>query len=336
MKYTKKSIILYFIAVLLFGFGTGYIFVDKVNGQKTPSVPVEVRYNEGEYHFINPLLFLSTSKSLYTDQYKVLTDSLNGYVQTAKSSGAVTDESIYFRDMNTGHWTGIGEDDKYRPSSMLKVVTLMATVLLAENGRISLSDALPYTPADTNLQQYPPDDGLKAGPQTIQSLAKATVLYSDIAANDALLADKIINSEFVKTYTLFRLPITADVSTDFMSPRSYSVLWRSLYNATFLSSALSEQVLELLSGTTFKDGLVAGVPATTTISHKFGEYTLKLSDGSVVNRELHDCGIVYYPVHPYLLCVMTRGSDFPSLAKTIADTSAIVYRFVSSQTSASN
>ena len=45
-------------------------------------------------------------------------------------------------------------------------------------------------------------------------------------------------------------------------------------------------------------------------------------------KQLHDCGIVYYPKHPYLLCVMTRGDSFEYLDDTIRDISHLVYQEV--------
>ena len=49
------------------------------------------------------------------------------------------------------------------------------------------------------------------------------------------------------------------------------------------------------------------------------------SGGGTPEHELHDCGIVYYPEHPYFLCVMTRGGDRPKLAAAIADVSKVAY-----------
>lgn len=99
--------------------------------------------------------------------------------------------------------------------------------------------------------------------------------------------------------------------------QEYSYLFRVLYNGTYLSKELSERVLELLSKTKFANGIVAGVPSGTVVSHKFGIKTL--SDDV---RELHDCGIVYYPENPYFVCVMTRGynfDDLSSILKTISE-----------------
>jgi hypothetical protein len=42
-------------------------------------------------------------------------------------------------------------------------------------------------------------------------------------------------------------------------------------------------------------------------------------------RQLHDCGIVYAPGKPYLICIMTRGSDFKRLSPVIAQISKQVY-----------
>lgn len=335
MSYNRK-IIIAFVAILALGFGAGYYVRNRSIVSVTNLAPVEIRANEAQYHFINPLLYLITNKDLYTGQYTNLIADLNSYINSAKTVNNATDISIYFRDLNTGHWTGIGENDKYRPGSMLKVVTLMATVQQAESGKVSLSEEIKYSPGntlgDTSLQYYQPEFHLTSGMHTIQELTKAAVMFSDNGANDALLSNPAINKEFGEIFKLSRLPFTESIDKDFMSPRSYSAVWRTLYNATFLSTAMSDQVLQLLTGTTFRDGLVAGVPTSTVVSHKFGEYTLKSEDGIIVNRELHDCGIIYYPEHPYFLCVMTRGKDFPSLAKTIAGASNVVYSYVASST----
>jgi hypothetical protein len=98
-----------------------------------------------------------------------------------------------------------------------------------------------------------------------------------------------------------------------------------------LPDLTSEQALGLLTTTDFTQGLVAGVSATTTVAHKFGEQTDTDTNGQVIDRELHDCGIVYYPNNPYFLCVMTKGQDFSTLAKIISGISNSVFNYVSSQ-----
>lgn len=98
-----------------------------------------------------------------------------------------------------------------------------------------------------------------------------------------------------------------------MSPKQYSRVFRTLFNGTYSPWNLSEQVLDLLSHTSFTQGIVAGTPQNITISQKFGEHTNTLPNGSVADHELHNCGIVYYPDHPYFLCIMTRGKTFSDL-----------------------
>jgi hypothetical protein len=43
--------------------------------------------------------------------------------------------------------------------------------------------------------------------------------------------------------------------------------------------------------------------------------------------QLHDCGIVYKQKHPYLVCIMMRGTDLDTLAKVIAELSKIAYQY---------
>ncbi len=53
-----------------------------------------------------------------------------------------------------------------------------------------------------------------------------------------------------------------------------------------------------------------------------------MANGTVTNVEAHDCGIVYYPDSPYLLCVMTRGKDTGQLESIIGKISQITYQFM--------
>lgn len=111
---------------------------------------------------------------------------------------------------------------------------------------------------------------------------------------------------------------------DYMSPKSYAFFYRVLYGSTYLTRAMSEKALELLTTPDFTDGLVAGVPAHTTVAQKFGEHSFE-GVPDTESKQLHDCGIVYHPEHPYLLCVMTKGSDFQRLSKVIKEVSETVY-----------
>jgi hypothetical protein len=90
---------------------------------------------------------------------------------------------------------------------------------------------------------------------------------------------------------------------------------------------MSEKALQIMTHAEFKDGILAGVPKDIIVAHKFGERMLPESD----DKQIHDCGIVYYPRHPYLLCVMTRGKDFTSLKSTLATISRVVFTEVEQQ-----
>ncbi len=89
---------------------------------------------------------------------------------------------------------------------------------------------------------------------------------------------------------------------------------------------MSSRALELLTKTAFNDGLRAGVPENIEVAHKFGERILPNNI-----QQLHDCGIVYIPNKPYLLCIMTRGKDMHTLQGVIEEISSSVYAEVNPQ-----
>lgn len=313
-----------FIAIFTIGVMLG--MRDVPNNAISP--PVEVRENSSEYSLINPLLFSRVSKKFYVEEFRTFNDLISQTIQSNIDNQKAEEISIYFRDLNTGHWTGINEDTRYRPSSMLKVLAMMSYFRNAESIPNFLSQEFYYTGEKDPKQYYEPTHTLSPGFHSIDQLIEQMIVYSDNSVLD-IFAKEDSNSIYNEAYQTLQLPLVdiEDIN-GFMSPRSYSATFRTLYNATYLSRTLSEKALKLLTKTDFKKGLVQGLPKNIIVAHKFGENTYDVSDKKMSNRELHDCGIIYYPQHPYLLCIMTKGFDFPDLEKVISGLSKIVYDYV--------
>jgi beta-lactamase class A len=309
------------LGIALLGGMIGW-FLRKDPANLAPQLIRQVRENSPKYHFINPLLFLETSKEK-TPDYAPLEKELSKYVEQVTDAKQADSVSIYFRDVNSGRWTGINEDVTYRPSSMFKVAVMMGILKHATFYPSVLDRKLYYKETIDPGQFYKPEQPLKTGYYTVQELINAMILDSDNTATIILLQN--YEKDYLDVLTTLRLP-TPQTNDDFLSSKSYSVLFRSLYNATYLPASAAEQALTLLASTTFNNGLVEGVPENIIVSHKFGEQTNAFTNGRVRDRELHDCGIVYYPTRPYFICVMTKGQDFKQLEDVIQHISEITYK----------
>ncbi len=309
--------LLILLSLFVLGVIGGYYLNQYLHPQKQFA---EVRQNAPDLHFTNPLLFYTSSPDT---QYDSLKSDLSAYIAQAKSRGDATDISVYFRDMNSGEWTGINYNDTYEPASMLKVTTMLAYLNGSTENPGILDKRLYYTQT-ANQETYYSQKKIPSGYYSVRTLLDWMITYSD---NDAVTAlEKDDQDRTARVFSELQLSLPDGKSTDFMSARNYSRLFRVLYDSTYLPPALSEQALSMLSNTTFTQGLVSGVPSGTVVSHKFGERTLLDESGAIEHRELHDCGIIYKQDHPYFLCVMIKGADFAKLQKIISDISALTYK----------
>lgn len=298
-----------------------HFFTQKREGYSFP-----VRENSPVYKFTNPLLFVDNSKIIF-HELDPLKDTLNEYINDAKSKNSLENVSVYYRDLNTGKWTGVNENDPFLPSSMLKVAILMVYLNLAESDPSILSSKLHFHAPDNYFgQNFPPENKLEEGDYSVETLLRQMIIESDNQAADILSTTK--EKELLTFYKTLLLPMPPEKLHDYMSAVSFSTLFRTLYGSTYLQPSLSEQVLKLLSDTKFHLGLVAGVPKETVVAHKFGEHTIFHTDlTKPTEYELHDCGIVYAPNSPYLVCIMTKGGNFTDLEKTLKDISSIIYTY---------
>ncbi len=298
----------------------------------SPPGAAPLRLSQSDSSLINPLLICDVNEQKNFNEDKSLESVVKGFVNGRIAAGLATDISVYVIDYRTGAWTGVNENDPYDPASLLKVPLLIAYYQMAEKDPAVLSRTLSFSGSDQNAGEYfRSTNDIRAGqPYTADELLQSMIANSDNTAA-ALLQQSADQNSLSEVFTDLGLPVPGQTSgPDYISAKRYAYFFRVLYNATYLDRAYSEKALELLSQPDFPQGIRGGLPAGTVAAQKFGERTLANADGSVVDRQLHDCGIVYKPGSPYLICIMSRSAsaNFDTLAKNIRDLSALVYQTI--------
>jgi hypothetical protein len=323
------ALMLFLGLIALIGYGGYAVGVHETNSNNTFTFTFD---SNTPYPFIKPILTFGPPKAYGQAQLTSLHDKV-AHVATTLPSGSLTRYAYYFKDLNTGEWTGINESDQYDPASMLKVAFATAVYKQEETTPGFLSRELVYTQDIANIQSqfnFAPPVNLKVGQlYSISFLLKEMLSDSDNGAKDLLVLsidNNILDKMFIDL-SITR-PVNNASATFTISPQEYSRFLRILYYGTYdLAWEDSNNILKLLSQATFTNGLVAGVPSTVVVAHKYGEHAIQ-TGGQIEGIELSDCGIVYHPRHPYLICVMTEGKDTLMLANFISKVSQATYNVV--------
>jgi beta-lactamase class A len=158
----------------------------------------------------------------------------------------------------------------------------------------------------------------------VNDLIDRMITQSDNNASDLLMANIDIKSLDQTFEDIGLKSIDYSQQEDYMTVKDYAAFFRTLYNASYLDRDMSEKALALLAHTQFNQGLAAGLPQGTAIAHKFGEKHYLINN----LIQLHDCGIIYLPDHPYILCVMSRGNSLGSLENIIGQISQKTYQAI--------
>ncbi len=308
----RKSI---WVAVIAFAAGIAFSLLPILYLRNDKAKNLPLRENSTKYKYVNPLLVtgdIDISKS-FNDLQIQLFDQINEDVK----KGLIASASVYFRDLNSGSWTGVNENEKYAPASMYKVVLMIALLKEAyENNPRLLDQKMTIKNTSTKREEI----------FTVGQIIRIMITQSDNNAKNVLesLVKPSLEKKVFSDFGL--LPPDFNNGGNSLSSKEYSIFFRILYNSNYLGSDLSEAALMTLAEKEFSDGLIAGVASSTQVAHKFG-YKI-FTNGVQSSQELHDCGIVYHPKHPYFICVMTRGSNVESLKAVIRDISGITYKYV--------
>jgi len=314
MNIRNKSYLLIITAFIL-GAGLGFLLFDY---RYSPTSVKEQR--AGGYKLINPLYDIETEEG--AKEFSSLEKKIVDYTNDSISEDQVDRVSLYFKDLNNGPWFGINEKANFSPASLLKVPVMISYFKKAEKDPSILEKKVKL---ETNIYQdvapiTKPTNPIEIGKEyRIEDLIEKMIIESD---NNALglLKDNIRQEDIDKVSRDLEVPTSRSLN-DFMSVKDYSSFFRVLYNDSYLDTKYSEKALSILTRTEFKEGIKKSLPSNIVVANKFGERHIE----GEAKYQLHNCGLVYYPNRPYLLCIMSEGKNYSLLEKIIQDISKIVY-----------
>ncbi len=277
------------------------------------------------FNLLNPRRRCAPENIVPKKEYEEFQGVLTERIAQWKREGKAAHVSVYFRDLDNGPWFGIEESEEFYPASLLKIPILIATLDYAQANPGFLEREVMYTdifePADDNA---PAGQRIETGTAySVHEVLRRMVAYSDNRSKQLILRTLLEagdGTDLLVT-TLGRigiLPANGDLSSP-IGVKSYASLFRLLYNSSYLNREYSQLALTLLAESTFTQGIVAGLPPGNKVAHKFG-----IADRPE-GQQLHDCGIIYHPTSPYLLCIMTRNDDQEQNAHVIAEISKLVF-----------
>ena len=243
-----------------------------------------------------------------------------------KSSNLDNDRvSIYLYSLSSRKEIGINETRKYMPASLMKVSILFPYYKASQTDPAILQKKIVYEkrPSSIFKQNIKPFSPVQEGQSyTIDELISHMIKYSDnVAAN--LLFENMDKKSLENVFVDLGLeqPDFSNIKYT-ISAKDYARFFIALYDHTYVNKQLSRKALDLLVHSEYDKGLVAGIPKSIAVAHKFGELALQ---GPGPTKLFHECGIVYYPHDPYLLCVMTQGHGMRRQSELIKKISQFVY-----------
>lgn len=277
----------------------------------------------GDFKLINPILDCEESSqdaNSIVPYYKISHE-----VNNLKYKYKVNNVSLYFRDLNNGPWVGINEKAVFSPASLLKTPVVMALFKYAEDNPDILKKKVLISKSDIqkDINQNIAFSNTLEGENyyTFNQIAESVIQKSDNVGVGVIL-ENIPIKKVEEVFYSIGVPYK-DIYTEVeLRVKDYAGFFRVLYNASYLNREMSEKLLEMLSKSEYRDGLVSGVPSDILVAHKFGE---RVIDDA---RQLHDCGIIYHPTNPYILCVMTKGDNFNNQELLISELSNYIYKEV--------
>lgn len=231
--------------------------------------------------------------------------------------------SLYFEYLPTGTTIGVNEKKEFHAASLFKLPVVMAYYHYKD--RLNKKDDPEVTIGKDQVDKEFGDlwkKGVGYKLKASEAVDLALIESDNTAAK--LIVPLIDKQDFDAVYEGLDIDLNSDNNGAILTAKNYSSILKALYFSSVISMDSSEEILDTLTKTKFPDKLVSGVPTSVTVAHKIGDY----NDESG-NEAFMDCGIVYVPRRPYMLCMLSI-SDEQVARERMRMLSKTVYDYVSS------
>jgi beta-lactamase class A len=275
----------------------------------------------GGYKFVRPLLYVD--KACESPELIGVKAEIEKTIALYAQKDKVTSVSVFLRDFDHSNWVSINDEALYYPGSLYKIPVLFAWLHRADKDPGLLSKTFLFDGIKNGtlpVQNYIPGKSLEKGKYyTLRDLLEIMIVHSDNQAQWLLnqnLPKGAIEQSFVDLGIGIPIPASEDNRIR-ISARQFSTFMKALVNGSYLSLENSEFALNLLSQCSFQEGMLRGLPAGTKVAHKFGE-----ADNEQI-FDLHETAIIYIKNRPYLLTILSRGTErkvLPGLLEAITRT----------------
>jgi beta-lactamase class A len=152
------------------------------------------------YQYTRPLLF--AEEECESKDLKDIKSQVSTKIEQLKSSGIISSASFYLRIFQNGEWTGCNVDEKFNPSSLMKVPVMMTILKMADKSPEFLEKKIKFIPDGTYIpnQSFHDKEIEPNREYSVKELLSYMILYSDNNATH-LLNQKMDLSVFKKMFT---------------------------------------------------------------------------------------------------------------------------------------
>lgn len=228
--------------------------------------------------------------------------------------------AVYFEYLPTGTSIGINEKDEFIAASLFKLPVVMAYYRHKEQAH---NDADPTIKLKKDMLDKRFGDLWQKGEGyeiNLKDAVRTTLEKSDNTAARALVP-QIAQEDFADVYQGLDIDLKVKDQGALLSAKQYASILKALFYSAVLTKDHSQEILSYMTQTDFHDKLPAGIPDNVSVAHKIGVVELE-------NYEAYlDCGIVYLPRRPYVLCMISQ-SDEETARIRMKNMSKVVYEYV--------
>lgn len=230
---------------------------------------------------------------------------------------------LYFEYLPTGTSININGLNEFHAASLFKLPVVMAYYHYKH--RLGIQDDQQITLTKDMLDKQFGNLWQKGAGYTLKAsdAVRLALTESDNTAARSLVPF-IDKQDFDSVYEGLDIDLQSDTEGAILTAKSYSSILKALYYSSVLDKDASEEILDYLTKTKFPDKLAAGVPISVPIAHKIGDY-----NDDRGNEAFMDCGIVYVPRRPYILCMLSV-TDEQTARQRMQMVSKTIYDYVSS------